>query len=147
MFRLIKEYPAPIELFLSLAKSNRPIGSWKAFNNINALSKAPQILVAGSGTGQHALGTASRFKNSQVTAIDLSPRSLAYAKRKMEELGVTNIHYLQADVLDLGMLDKQFDIIESAGVLHHMADPIAGWKVLTNCLKPGGLIKVGCTAR
>src|SRR5262249_4619209 len=35
------------------------------------------------------------------------------------------------------------DVIESVGVLHHMADPIAGWKVLVDCLKPGGLMKIG----
>ena len=107
------------------------------------LSEAPQVLVAGCGTGQHALGTASRFKNSHITAIDLSLSSLAYAKRKTAEFGVTNIDYLQADILDLGMLDKQFDIIESAGVLHHMAEPLAGWRVLSGCLKPGGLMKIG----
>ena len=41
------------------------------------------------------------------------------------------------------MLNKKFDIIESAGVLHHMADPVAGWRTLTNCLKPNGLMKIG----
>ena len=51
--------------------------------------------------------------------------------------------YMQADILDLGKLNKQFDIIESAGVLHHMDNPMAGWKVLTECLKPGGLMKIG----
>ena len=50
---------------------------------------------------------------------------------------------MQADILDLGKLNKQFDIIESGGVLHHMNKPIAGWKVLTECLKPGGLMKIG----
>ena len=50
---------------------------------------------------------------------------------------------MQADILDLGKLNKQFDIIESAGVLHHMENPMAGWKVLTDCLKPGGLMSIG----
>ena len=50
---------------------------------------------------------------------------------------------MQADILDLCQLNKQFDIIESAGVLHHMDNPMAGWKVLTDCLKPGGLMRVG----
>jgi SAM-dependent methyltransferase len=50
---------------------------------------------------------------------------------------------MQADILDLGQLNKQFDIIESGGVLHHMDDPMAGWKVLTDCLKLGGLMKIG----
>ena len=50
---------------------------------------------------------------------------------------------MQADILDLGKFNKQFDIIESLGVLHHMDNPIQGWKVLTDCLKPGGLMKIG----
>ena len=50
---------------------------------------------------------------------------------------------MQADILNLGNLGRQFDIVESAGVLHHMDDPVAGWRVLTDCLKPGGLMKIG----
>ena len=43
----------------------------------------------------------------------------------------------------MGQLNKQFDIIESAGVLHHMGNPKAGWKILTDCLKPNGLMSIG----
>jgi len=50
---------------------------------------------------------------------------------------------MQADILNLGKLNRQFDIVESAGVLHHMDDPFAGWRVLTDCLKPGGIMKIG----
>ena len=32
----------------------------------------PNILIAGCGTGQHSIGTAARFKNSRVLAVDLS---------------------------------------------------------------------------
>ena len=55
-----------------------------------------------------------------MTAVDLSFSSLAYAKRKTDELGSVNIDYLQADILNLRQMGKEFDIIESAGVLHHM---------------------------
>ena len=109
---------------------------------INSI-ETPNILIAGCGTGQHSIGTATRFKNAKVIAVDLSISSLAYAKRKTEELDLQNIDYLQADILDLGNLDKKFDIIESAGVLHHLDEPIAGWKILTDCLKLGGLMKIG----
>jgi ubiquinone/menaquinone biosynthesis C-methylase UbiE len=105
--------------------------------------EAPNILIAGCGTGQHSIGTTARFKGSNVLAIDLSLSSLSYAKRKTEELGIQNIKYMQADILDLGKLGRRFDIVESAGVLHHMEDPVAGWRVLTDCLKPGGLMKIG----
>ena len=105
--------------------------------------EAPNILIAGCGTGKHSIESAANFKNSKILAIDLSSSSLAYAKRKTEELGVPNIDYMQADILDLGKLDRQFDMIESAGVLHHMDDPMAGWRVLTDCLKSGGLMRIG----
>ena len=35
---------------------------------------------------------------------------------------------------------RKFDIIESVGVLHHMADPLLGWECLTDCLKKDALI-------
>jgi SAM-dependent methyltransferase len=103
----------------------------------------PSILIGGCGTGQHSIGTAAKFASSTVLAVDLSLASLAYAKRKTEELSVQNVEYMHADILDLGKLDRQFDIVESLGVLHHMDDPMAGWRVLTDCLKPGGLMRVG----
>jgi Flp pilus assembly protein TadD/SAM-dependent methyltransferase len=111
----------------------------KSIKNITA----PAVLVAGCGTGQHSIQTASRFSECQVTAVDLSLASLAYAKRKTAELGITNLKYLQADILRLDQLEQKFDIIESAGVLHHMDEPMAGWRVLTDLLKPGGLMKIG----
>ena len=104
--------------------------------------KAPNILIAGCGTGQQSIALASKFKNAKVLAVDLSLSSLAYAKRKTEELGIQNIDYMQADILDLGKLDRRFNIIKCAGVLHHMDDPMAGWRSLTDCLELGGLMKI-----
>lgn len=106
-------------------------------------SSTPDVLIAGCGTGQQSLNAASRFPHGRILAVDLSLSSLSYAKRKTEEFGVTNIDYMQADILDLELLDQQFDVVESTGVLHHMDDPMAGWAVLEQCLKPGGLMKIG----
>ena len=50
---------------------------------------------------------------------------------------------MQADILNLDKIEMKFDIVESVGVLHHMDNPINGWKILTNCLKPGGLMRIG----
>ena len=104
---------------------------------------APAILIAGCGTGQHSIATASRYSSCQVTAVDLSLASLAYAQRKTNELGLGNLEYLQADILKLDHLEQEFDIIESAGVLHHMDEPMVGWRVLVDLLKPGGLMNIG----
>jgi len=103
----------------------------------------PAILIAGCGTGQHSIETASRFSGCYVTAVDLSLASLAYAQRKTTELGLDNLEYLQADILRLNHLEQEFDIIESMGVLHHMEKPMVGWRVLVDLLKPDGLMKIG----
>ena len=79
----------------------------------------------------------------EILAIDLSLASLAYALRKTEEFSLKSIRYMQADILNLRKLDQKFDLIECAGVLHHMENPMVGWKILTECLKPGGLMMIG----
>ncbi len=101
------------------------------------------ILIAGCGTGQHPIGTAQRTLGAQVLAVDLSISSLGYAKRKTRELGLASIEYAQADLLKLGSLGRSFDVIESSGVLHHLADPWTGWRVLLSLLRPGGFMKLG----
>ena len=103
----------------------------------------PEILVAGCGTGQHALVIATKFSNARVLAVDLSLNSLSYALRKTKELGLSNIEYAQADIMELGDLGRQFDLIECVGVLHHLGDPLAGWRVLVDLLQPGGLMMIG----
>ena len=103
---------------------------------------SPNVLIAGCGTGNHPI-TTTRYKNSDILAVDLSLTSLAYAKRKTKELGYKNIEYLRADILQLDKLNKKFDIIESSGVLHHMKEPITGFKVLLDTLKPHGFLKIG----
>jgi ubiquinone/menaquinone biosynthesis C-methylase UbiE len=102
-----------------------------------------QILVAGCGTGQEPLILAQSYPQAEILAIDLSRTSLAYAARKAEELGIKNVAFRHADILQLGSLDKKFDCICAGGVLHHMQDPVAGWKVLTKLLKPGGFMRIG----
>jgi SAM-dependent methyltransferase len=104
---------------------------------------APQALVAGCGTGGHSILVAQRFRGVQVLAIDLSLSSISYAKRKTQQMGLTNIEYAQADILQLGDVARSFDIIESVGVLHHLADPFYGWRVLLSLLRPGGFMFLG----
>jgi len=111
--------------------------------NRHCKSGSIDVLVAGCGTGQHPIGTAQRIQRAQVLAVDLSISSLGYAKRKTRELGLTSIEYAQADLLKLGSLGRSFDVIESSGVLHHLADPWAGWQVLLSLLRPGGFMKLG----
>jgi SAM-dependent methyltransferase len=108
----------------------------------NGDGKAVDMLIAGCGTGRQSIETAALFRNVRVLAVDLSLASLAYARRKTREVGVTNIDYAQADILNLGTIGRTFDMIAAGGVLHHMADPMQGWRVLVSLLRPGGLMQL-----
>ena len=101
------------------------------------------VLVAGCGTRQHSIEVAQKLQRTKLLAVDLSMNSLAYAKRKTQELGLTSIDYAQADLLKLGSLGHLFHAIEAIGVLHHLADPLVGWRVLLSLLHPGGFMKLG----
>ena len=101
------------------------------------------ILIAGCGTGRHAIDTALLYPHARILAVDISLTSLAYARRKTREADLNNIDYAHADILKLGAIDRRFDYIEAVGVLHHLADPVAGWRVLFSLLRPGGLMRVG----
>lgn len=103
----------------------------------------PQVLVAGCGTGLHAILAASSYSDGQVLAIDLSRASLAYGKRKAEELKIGNVEFAQADILKIGSIGRRFDVIESFGVLHHLRDPAAGVAQLVSLLKPDGYMMLG----
>jgi tetratricopeptide (TPR) repeat protein/2-polyprenyl-3-methyl-5-hydroxy-6-metoxy-1,4-benzoquinol methylase len=141
--------PYPRWIKTGLRESGLPIG--KVLRQIQLpinfarynFPENPKILIAGCGTGQHAISTASRFSNSRVSAVDLSLSSLGYAARKTRELGLSNIDYGQGDILELASMKRQFDIIESAGVLHHLQEPLAGWRVLVDMLHPDGLMMIG----
>jgi SAM-dependent methyltransferase len=103
-----------------------------------------RILVAGAGTCEQAVDTAFAFgPGAQVLAVDLSRASLAYGQRMANARGVKNLTFAQADLLGLDAGAAPFDIVICSGVLHHVADPLAGWRHLTASLRPGGLMFVG----
>jgi 2-polyprenyl-3-methyl-5-hydroxy-6-metoxy-1,4-benzoquinol methylase len=106
-----------------------------------------EILIAGCGSGRHSLEVAQLFPNAQVLAVDISLPGLAYARRKTREAGLNNVDYAQADILKLGTLGRSFDRIEAVGVLHHLAEPESGWRVLLSLLRPNGVMRSDFTAK
>jgi 2-polyprenyl-3-methyl-5-hydroxy-6-metoxy-1,4-benzoquinol methylase len=108
-----------------------------------AAHDAPEVLVAGCGTGSLPIELARKLAGARVLAIDLSLASLAYAKRKTPADIVSRLDYAQADILKLGDLGRSFDVIDASGVLHHMAEPAAGLRVLLQLLRPGGVMHLG----
>ncbi len=106
-----------------------------------------RVLVAGCGTGKHAVDVATRFANADVLAIDLSRTALGYAMAQAKRMGIENLRFAEADILALGTIGQTFDHIESVGVLHHMAEPLAGWRVLRGLLAENGTMRIGLYSR
>ncbi len=108
-----------------------------------------RVLVAGGGTGQHPISVAAGIEGAEVVAVDLSRASLGRAARVARAHGVP-VRFVQGDLLALGD-DGQaegdglgaFDFVDCVGVLHHLADPLAGGRALVARLAPGGLLRLG----
>jgi SAM-dependent methyltransferase len=106
-----------------------------------------EILVAGCGTGRHAIEAAEMIAGSRLLAVDLSLGSLCYALRMTRKFGVDNVEYAQANLLKLGPLGRTFDLVVAGGVLHHLADPFGGWRALLHLLRPAGFMHLGLYSR
>jgi len=101
------------------------------------------FLIAGCGTGWESIGAAQQFPEAHILAIDLSLSSLCYARRKAREIGLKTIEHAQADITKIRSIGRMFDVVSSVGVLHHLADPIAGLRELVSLLRPNGFMHLG----
>jgi len=123
-----------------------PYPRWAALPHIpsHMVKNQPlEILIAGCGTGNGVCQLAQLYPKAKITAIDLSLSSLAYAQLKAKEFKFSNIAFFQGNILELGRLNQQFDLIDCSGVLHHMKDPMKGWAILKSLVKPDGKMHIG----
>jgi SAM-dependent methyltransferase len=104
------------------------------------------VLDAGCGGGA-LVYTALREDASRVVGVDLSRQALDHTERLVRTYAsekADRIDLRQASVLELPFGDATFDVVYSAGVLHHLAEePEKGFRELVRVLKPGGIIWVG----
>ncbi len=131
--------PPPPMVLDELIRHQFPTVPFRPLNKTDWLD----ILIAGCGTGRIALEVAQSFAGAQVLAVDLSLASLAAAKRKTPAALKDKIEFAQADIMSIGAIGRDFDFIGVGGVLHHMADPLGGWRELIKLMRPDGLMQVG----
>ena len=105
------------------------------------------ILVAGAGTGYEPIMLALGEPGAELTAIDLSLASLGHAERMRRLAGVENLAFVHGDLLSAPALARRFDLVVSSGVLHHLVDPLAGWRALREVLRPGGVMRIALYSR
>lgn len=101
------------------------------------------VLDYGCGPGNDLLGFATASKPERLIGIDVSSTSLAQSKARMQMHGFNvEFHSVDASAEPLPFDDASIDYIHSAGVLHHLANPLAALKELRRVLKPGGMMRI-----
>lgn len=100
------------------------------------------MLDAGCGNGSQSVAY-TEF-GLEVVALDLSSGlEKGYAFRKAFPGAIPeNVHFVQADLQAPPLAPQTFDIIHSAGVLHHTPDTLTTFRALRPLLKPAGTFYV-----
>jgi len=94
--------------------------------------------------GKHPIETAKRYTNAQVLAVDLS--SAVSAMRGGWRVGRPAEHRICPGDISIGATGRSFDVIESVGVLHHLATRRPVGVCCCRCCA-GGLMLVGLYSR
>ncbi|NZA25668.1 methyltransferase domain-containing protein [Luteimonas sp. SJ-92] len=100
------------------------------------------VLEAGCGVGAQTVVLARNSPQARIVAVDVSPASIAEARRRVEAAGCDNVRVLQADILDLPLAEASFDHVFVCFVLEHLSDPLCALGALRRLLRPGGTITV-----
>jgi SAM-dependent methyltransferase len=138
-------YPAPIQDLDEWLQS-----SWQWFDPSHAhrlmwpdrdYPTGMDILIAGCGTNQAAI-IAYTNPTAHVVAVDVSNASLDHHQWLKDKYDLANLELHQLPIERVGALDRQFDLVITTGVLHHMADPEEGMRALAECLRPEGVLAV-----
>jgi SAM-dependent methyltransferase len=100
-----------------------------------------EILVAGCGTWQAAKYAVCRPR-AHVVGIDVSTTSLEHTELLKQKYQLANLETQQLPIERVDALERRFDLVVCTGVLHHLADPVAGLRALRSALKPHGVISL-----
>jgi ubiquinone/menaquinone biosynthesis C-methylase UbiE len=106
--------------------------SWRP--KIRERIKGGKALEVGVGTGKNLDYYPDEV---EITAIDLSPKVLARARRRVGLLGL-NVRLLEMDAQSLAFPDNCFDTVFATFVFCSVPDPVQGLRELRRVCKPNG---------
>lgn len=134
--------PTHLELMAYFGMS-RHEGGWNATQemvNLCRLDGGKHILDVGCGTGKTACYLAKEH-GCQVTAVDISPRIIEWAKETAAREGVAGkIDFRVADAQTLPFEDATFDGLISESVLTFVPDRKQAIREFVRVIKPGGYL-------
>jgi SAM-dependent methyltransferase len=107
----------------------------------DAIAADARIVEIGCGTGQMSLFLA--HADRVVVGTDISRAALRLAHGAAVRFGITAVRFVETDLHHAGLRPESFDVVFSAGVLHHTADPAAAFGCVARLVRPGGMVIVG----
>lgn len=138
-------YPPPIQDLEVYSKTNwewfDPFRSHRILWPDREYRPDLDILIAGCGANQAAV-FAFTNRAANVVAVDVSQSALDHQQYLKDKHGLHNLELHLLPIEGLSALQRDFDLIVSTGVLHHMADPLTGMRALASCLRRDGTIGV-----
>jgi SAM-dependent methyltransferase len=102
-----------------------------------------RALIAGGGTGDGLVMLAQQLADAgcpaEIHYLDLSHASRNIAEARIRARDLQNVIFHHGAIETLPRLGLgRFDYIDCCGVLHHLADPAAGLRILAEALSPEG---------
>ncbi len=100
------------------------------------------VLEVACGTGYLTQKLAVILLGGKIVAEDISPRMMAFAKERVQNL--SNVSFLLCNDSSLAEIDdSSFDKAVCLGGFHHIEDPVKVFHALKRVLKLGGVFAVG----
>src|SRR5262245_1255738 len=111
--------------------------------SLGPLEPGARVLDLGSGAGTDSLVAAQMVgAEGSVTGIDMTPEMLTTARAAAEEMGATNVEFVESEAEQLPFADGSFDILISNGVIDLIPDKDAVFSELFRVLAPGGRMQI-----
>lgn len=143
----------------NIRHSTKPVGSKAYFDEVEARKhfvephipgfaqfeqwQGKKVMEIGCGIGTAMINFAR--SGAQVTAIDLSDKSLELAKQRVEVYGLgdrVTFYAANAEELDQVIPPAPYDLIYSFGVIHHTPHPERVIEQMRHYTQPGSTIKI-----
>lgn len=114
-------------------------GEWPTFRDLLPSLAGKSVLDLGCGYGWHCR-YAEQEGATEILGIDSSEKMLARA-RELTAASDSKITYRQADIAQLELPHKRYDLVLSSLVLHYIEDFPAMVKKINGWLKPDGIFQ------